>query len=321
MENIIRDGSVLNLNTILKKDHFSSMNKPLSQTSLVGAPNYRNSKINIHGVAQCSFAGAASVLSFIRSSSTNPIYWFSAREEPLVYINSFPYVLRDTSSPLQNIKRFLGINSLRLEQMEDRLKLDVINEAARYKGLLLVHDEHDSNIIPTWTCVLDVQTPRQIFDKLNELGYNVNYFRIPISPEQAPDDLYLDEYMAVINKTNPNDPLVFNCGMGIGRTTFAMVSAMIIRRKIMLRDDLPDPFPDRANSYASLDILGNDDYDNNRTMLRLVFILENGLKNKFERSVIGWALERGPLIEDLKSAVLGNYQIILQLTSVLSKYL
>ena len=35
------------------------------------------------------------------------------------------------------------------------------------------------------------------------------------------------------------------------------------------------------------------------------------------RSAIDWALARGPLIDDLKNAVLGNYQYILQLVSVL----
>lgn len=35
------------------------------------------------------------------------------------------------------------------------------------------------------------------------------------------------------------------------------------------------------------------------------------------RSAIDWALERGTLIENLKEAIMGNYQCIVSLTSVL----
>lgn len=36
---------------------------------------------------------------------------------------------------------FLGINSVRLEKVEERLKLDVLKEAKALGGLLLVHQE------------------------------------------------------------------------------------------------------------------------------------------------------------------------------------
>lgn len=57
-----------------------------------------------------------------------------------------------------------------------------------------------------------------MFDNLKIKGYNVNYYRIPISPEQAPDDKYIDEYLQVIRNTPENDLMIFNCGMGIGRS-------------------------------------------------------------------------------------------------------
>ena len=43
-----------------------------------------------------------------------------------------------------------------------------------------------------------------------------------------------------------------------------------------------------------------------------------GLKSKMSpRSAIEWALARGQVIDDLKNAILGNYTVVLQLTSVL----
>jgi hypothetical protein len=56
-------------------------------------------------------------------------------------------------------------------------------------------------------------------------------------------DNYLDAYLRVIRDTDPQESaLVFSCGMGAGRTTFAMVAACIIRRKQLLNKGLEDPY-------------------------------------------------------------------------------
>lgn len=57
----------------------------------------------------------------------------------------------------------------------------------------------------------------------------------------------------------------------------------------------------------------------NRALLRLVYVLEKGLMGHgVSHSAIDWALARCPIINDLRNAVLGNYQCILQLTSVIN---
>jgi hypothetical protein len=112
--------------------------------------------------------------------------------------------------------------------------------------------------------------------------------------------------------------------MGVGRTTFAMVLATVIRRKQILALGDPDPIlvSTERNSTANKSSAATDESNN---MLRLVFILENALSfsanNRLEpQSAIKWALDRGPLIEDLKSSLLGDYQIITQLVSVLARF-
>jgi hypothetical protein len=117
-----RNGAVLNKSTILKSDHFDAAFNPSLKTHLQGAPNWREAGLNIFGVAQPSVSGIATLLTALKSGSESPCVWFSAREEPIVYINKYPYVLRDADSPLSNIKRYAGINASRLEAMEDRLK-------------------------------------------------------------------------------------------------------------------------------------------------------------------------------------------------------
>ncbi len=42
---------------------------------------------------------------------------------------------------MENIKRYQGISASRLEQMEARLKEDILAEARKNDGLILVHDE------------------------------------------------------------------------------------------------------------------------------------------------------------------------------------
>eukprot|EP00882_Tetradesmus_deserticola_P029298 GHRQ01032800.1.p2 GENE.GHRQ01032800.1~~GHRQ01032800.1.p2 ORF type:complete len:113 (-),score=39.84 GHRQ01032800.1:36-374(-) len=51
------------------------------------------------------------------------------REEPMVYINGLPFVLREQQWPMKNLQEYAGIDAERLERMEARLKQDVLLEA------------------------------------------------------------------------------------------------------------------------------------------------------------------------------------------------
>ena len=60
-------------------------------------------------------------------------------------------------------------------------------------------------------------------------------------------DNYLDAYLRVIKDTDPLcTALVFSCGMGAVRTTFAMVAALIVRRKMVLRRGFEDPYASKS---------------------------------------------------------------------------
>ncbi|GAN09242.1 metal ion binding oxidoreductase [Mucor ambiguus] len=355
-----RKGSVLARNTILKMDHFSSGTNTNLDFHLQGAPNFRVAELNVHGVAQPTVIGLSTILAILNchpnSLSSESCTWFSTREEPLVYLNGSPYVLREYADPMQNMSAFLGINAVRLEKVEERLKLDVVKEAKSLGGLLLVHQElSDGTVVPCYIAADKVQTPKEglytrreikasvltnnpVFQSFQTEGYRLKYFRIPISPEQAPEDNYFDEYINVIRNLEPTDPLIFNCGMGAVRTTVGIIIAQIIRRTQLIERGRPDPFPIPGWSYPSnMDIgspimsdelnmnrfvKGLEEADNvnakNHALLRLVLILENALDSKLSsRSAIEWVLERGSLIENLKEAIMGNYQSIVSLTTVL----
>jgi hypothetical protein len=57
------------------------------------------------------------------------VLWFNMREEPVVYINGLPFVLREQQRPMKNLQEYAGIDAERLERMEARLKQDVLAEA------------------------------------------------------------------------------------------------------------------------------------------------------------------------------------------------
>ncbi|OBZ84318.1 Paladin [Choanephora cucurbitarum] len=339
-KNLIRNrhGSVLARNTILKMDHFEKAINTKLDFHLQGAPNFRMANLNVYGVAQPTAIGLSTVLAILNchpnSASDAACTWFLTREEPLIYINGYPYVLREYADPLQNMISFLGISARRLEKLEERLKADVQREAKAMGGLILVHQElPDSTIVPCFIAADQVQTPRELFEQFKDQNYRVSYFRIPISPEQAPEDNYFDEYVRVIKSLKPTDPLIFNCGMGVVRTTVGIVLAQIIRRTQLIEMNCPDPFPLSGYKYDQINestaralshelFRGWEGADalqsQNHALMRLMYILEKGLDSKMSpRSAIEWALERGPMIENLKEAVLGNYQVITSLTAVL----
>ena len=213
-----RTGAVLGRQIILKSDHFDSGVNEKPDIHLMGAPNFRLADLDIFGVAQPTTAGIQTILKLFSDFTI----WVSTREEPMVYINQMPYVIRDFKNPFQNVNTYKGISVFRLEQVEKRLKEDILLEMKRWNGLLLVHNEKEHlEILPTWVSIDSIQMPQEVFETLQKSGYNVKYERIPISPDQAPDNKYIDEYNRVVGGANINTPIVFNCGMGIGRTTCA----------------------------------------------------------------------------------------------------
>ena len=59
--------------------------------------------------------------------------WHNMREEPVIYINGRPFVLREDERPFKNMQEYTGIDVQRLEQMELRLKNDILQVACSFK--------------------------------------------------------------------------------------------------------------------------------------------------------------------------------------------
>jgi hypothetical protein len=72
------------------------------------------------------------------------VLWTCLREEPVLYVNKRPYVLRLFQDPLKNLET-TGIAKERVEGMENRMKSDVLEELKVYDGRLLLHDEETTD--------------------------------------------------------------------------------------------------------------------------------------------------------------------------------
>jgi hypothetical protein len=107
------------------------------------------------------------------------------------------------------------LNSLNAKSLFSLLVLSSLNHINCSIRLMVLED---GSVVPSMICSHQVKTTRELFDEFSAQGFRVNYARIPISPEQRPEDKYLQEYLKIVQKTSKHDSLVFNCGMGVGRS-------------------------------------------------------------------------------------------------------
>jgi hypothetical protein len=94
-------------------------------------------------------------------------------------------VLRDSGNPFQTLA--LSDRASNLEDIERRLKLDILEESRKFGGMILTHDEvSNGKLIPTWMSVdeASIRTPREVYDDIKSDGWRVEYHRIPIAPDR-----------------------------------------------------------------------------------------------------------------------------------------
>ena len=178
-----------------------------------------------------------------RNSPKRSILWINLREEPVIFINNVPYLLREYENPFRNMSDFEGIESNRLAEIEKRLKADILKEASENNNNILVHDEEDGGIVPYFcSCSkYTVQTPSEVVHMLQNEGYSLNIIRVPVTAESYFDyndvdtimQLYIQSYLSK-GKNN----IIFNCQMGGGRSTVAMVLVSLIQAALQSQKEI-----------------------------------------------------------------------------------
>jgi protein-tyrosine phosphatase len=215
-------------------------NSRVRVTRVSGAQNFRQASnpvfnSRIYGVAQPTVSGVRTVLNHL-DAKEHHVTWINLREEPLIYINSRPFVLREKDRPYQNLPYYTGISLDRLEDMEVRLKQEILDESRNFKDNILIHEEigilseENTGLVSGYwesICSSDLQTPKEMYCDLRKEGYNVTYYRVPITAEQ---DLSLSDYdkiISVLKNIDPNSKIVFNCQLGKTRSTHSMIVAWL----------------------------------------------------------------------------------------------
>lgn len=272
-----------------------------------------------------------------RPDKSRKCVWVCTREEPVVYVGGRPFVLREAERPVSTFE--LTIRADNLEAIEFRLKQDILRESSKYGGLLMVHEETATGQIePTWIAVdeASVHTVREVWDRVKVEGWRVDYHRIPIAEDQAIENNYLDAYTQVIKDLDPTETsLVANCGIGFTRTTFAMVAAVILRRKQMLLLGYEDPFApisEQQKSPLQAPVNGtphsgvarslrqaSEQQAHNLSLLRLIRVLNVSLSTRDSQSTIEILLSNPALLESLRKANSGDYGVIRQLAGLLDE--
>ncbi|KQK14315.1 paladin [Brachypodium distachyon] len=308
-----RGGSVLGKKTILKSDHFPGCQNKRLTPHIDGAPNYRQAgSLRVHGVAMPTMKGIVNVLNHIgaqKKGKQTRVLWHSLREEPVIYINGRPFVLRDVERPFSNLE-YTGINRERVEQMEFRLKEDILQEASRYGNKILVTDElPNGQMVDQWESVMSdtVKTPLEVYEELQHQGYLVDYERVPITDEKAPKEGDFDNLVRRISQVDIETEIVFNCQMGRGRTTTGMVISTLVYLNRIGASGIPRTSSIGKVFYAVNDV---DDFSpsSEEAILRgeyavirsLVRVLEGGVEGKRQ---VDKVIDKCDSMQNLREAI------------------
>jgi hypothetical protein len=133
-----RNGAVLSAYIILKSDQYPSLHSSSLPQLLPGAPNFRQADLHapVFGTGISSVSGICATLDTVGANKGGQrcAVCINLREEPVLYINGNPYVLREAAGAYTNMKEYGGIDAPRLEDLEKRLKAEVLAEAQRMGG-------------------------------------------------------------------------------------------------------------------------------------------------------------------------------------------
>jgi len=195
----LRSGSILSRGMIVKADQFpqEELREGLDM-HILGAPNFQQVRpYAIYASGQPSVSGIRTVLNLLRLKQ-NPrrrVQWINLREEPVVYLNNRPFVLRELEHPFHNLTDFSSISRERLEGIESRMKTDILLESDSGYGNVLVHDEVElGEIRACWNSVheANVKTSQEVYAQLRAEKYAVSYLRVPVTAESVVGTQQLD---------------------------------------------------------------------------------------------------------------------------------
>ncbi|XP_068807080.1 paladin isoform X4 [Struthio camelus] len=196
----------------------------LSTVKEMSVANFRRvPKMSVYGMAQPSSKTIGSVLQYLTDAKRkhSHILWINLREEVVLEGNEQIYTLREPG----NLEQLITVpvsSPEQLEKLESTLKSDVLKS----QKWLEVYLETEKQMKMFKSCL----TTQEIFNQQKNTCQGLIYRRIPIPDFCAPKEQDFDRLLEAMKSTLAEDSraaFVFNCHSGKGRTTTAMVIAVL----------------------------------------------------------------------------------------------
>jgi hypothetical protein len=290
----------------LKFDYFPQVENRSLEEKVEGAPNFRQVKgTQIMGAAQPTVSGIRNVLDRAGARDKS-VMWTNMREEPVLYVNGRSVSLRDLKMPFENAHDFQGVSGKEIEATERRLKDEILAQAQKEPGrqVMITGEDHEGKLTKEWVKLdeASVRTPREIFDQLKKEGYKVDYERVPVTDEKAPEPKDLEALTKRVGTANSETPQIFNCHAGRGRTTTAMVVAQLIQdaQQRPAEGGPQTPFQRKPSVRQDIKEQGNGDRGEYKLILRTIRALDNGIESKAKTDQV---LDRTQHMQNLRTDI------------------
>ncbi|NXV53659.1 PALD protein, partial [Uria aalge] len=196
----------------------------LSTVKEMSVANFRRvPKMPVYGTAQPSSKTLGSVLRYLTDAKRKHahIVWINLREEAVLEGNEQIYTLREPGH-LEELIPVPTASPQQLEKLEATLKGDLL----KCQKWLEVYLEAEKQMKLFKSCL----TTQEIFSQQKNICQGLTYRRIPIPDFCAPKEKDFDRLLETMKSALAEDSrtaFVFNCSSGRGRTTTAMVIAVL----------------------------------------------------------------------------------------------
>ncbi|XP_025065019.1 paladin isoform X1 [Alligator sinensis] len=196
----------------------------LSTVKEMNVANFRRvPKMPVYGTAQPNSKAIGKVLSYLTDAKRkySHILWINLREEVVLEGNEQTYTLREPG----NLEQQITVPVRMPEQLE-KLECTLKNDMLKSQKWLEVYLEQEKQMKTFKTCL----TIQEIFNQHKSTCQGLMYKRIPIPDFCAPKEQDFDQLLDAMKSALAEDShtaFVFNCHSGRGRTTTAMVIAVL----------------------------------------------------------------------------------------------
>uniref|UniRef100_A0A670ZQZ5 Paladin n=1 Tax=Pseudonaja textilis TaxID=8673 RepID=A0A670ZQZ5_PSETE len=197
----------------------------LSTIKDMNVANFRRvPKMPVYGMAQPNSKAIGNVLNYLTDAKRkhSHILWINLREDIVLEENEQTYTLREAGNLEQQITVPVA-SSEQLEKLESVLKNDLLKSQKRIE----VYLEQEKQTKMLKSCL----TMQEIFNQHKSNCQGLAYKRIPVPDFCGPREKDFDQMLEAMKGALAEDlhtAFVFNCHSGRGRTTTAMVMAVLI---------------------------------------------------------------------------------------------